>query len=80
MEEVKEKIWYKTEDFFGNSVWYNYFIEIGDRVKYYSLGPDLDKIYYIEEEYDEFVENIIEAYELTEIYNKLGEILREIFN
>jgi len=66
--------WYKAEDQYDrdSGYYYNYFIDLGDdNFGYYSVTFD-HPVYpydfsYIEDEYDNIKDNILDSYELKEI-------------
>lgn len=66
---IKTKQLYAAYDQYGDEQdpWYNYFLEIGDTMKYLSIEPGFKSIDIVNEPYDQFEEYLLDHYEFEEV-------------
>ncbi|MFW6029769.1 MAG: hypothetical protein ACOCRO_05890 [Halanaerobiales bacterium] len=69
---IKALQFYKAIDQYDEDEFYNFFLHVGNTMKYLSIEVATMDIQYIIEPYEEFEENILDNYELeeTNINNK----------
>lgn len=82
---VKINKWYLAEDKYGGDQYYNYFYVLNDNeVKYLSvqMSSQNNGKFYIEytvQEYEDFLDSIIDNYELKEIHSPIKKCIKDIF-